>query len=182
MNTGKTTLALLLALSAAGTLLGDTTACADALRDKGDSILSQRASRVQKRGLVRVIARFEGDLTPAHQRKLTALGAGIYRNLPIIDSAAMTVPARNLEKLAELPFVLHLSADFAVKKNDAFTVTNSGASTTWQQKGLDGTGVTIAVLDSGVASHQDFNNKAQTSSRILASASIIGGSSDPCGH
>ena len=79
------------------------------------------------------------------------------------------MPARNLEKLAALPFVKHLSADLNVKKCDEFTVGHTGADTASQQYSLSGLGINVAVLDSGVHFSNDL---AQTvkggTSRILA--------------
>ena len=54
-------------------------------------------------------------------RSSASLGADVYRHLPIIHSLAVNVPTRNLEALAALPFVQHLSADVRVKKYDEFT-------------------------------------------------------------
>ena len=43
--------------------------------------------------------------------RMGALGADVYRRLPIIHSVALRVPTRNLGRLAALPFVPHLSSD-----------------------------------------------------------------------
>src|SRR5579859_7927332 len=95
---------------------------ADRRSDKTDLFLSTALSSHSISGLSSVIVRIEGDLTPAKEAQLKALGADIYRRLPIIHSMALRLPGNNLAGLAALPFVTHLSADLSVKKCDEFTV------------------------------------------------------------
>lgn len=123
-----------------------------------DAPLTQTLAAHPKTGLTSVIARTSGPLTLAQQRTLTALGANITRHLSLIHSVALTVPRRNLSRLAALSFVAHLSYDGQIKKCDEFTVGSSGAGTAYTQYGLDGTGVTVAVVDSGVDHHKDLNS------------------------
>src|SRR6185437_5575039 len=62
------------------------------------------------------------------------------------------------------------------------TVGSSGADIAMQQYGVSGTGVTVAVVDSGVyGAHPDLS----AGSRLLASADFVGDGTnlaDPCGH
>ena len=89
------------------------------------------------------------SLTEEQQRQLRATGADIYRHLPIIHSVALRVPARNLGKLAALPFVQHLSADCGSQEYDEFTTVTCGATSAWAAPyNLSGSGVTVAVVDS----------------------------------
>jgi serine protease AprX len=60
-----------------------------------------------------------------------------------------------------------------------------GAEALWQQTGLNGQGVTVAVVDSGISDHPDLhqeannlNQAADSSSRIIAST-VFGGYSSP---
>jgi serine protease AprX len=193
MNRTRINLALLLTLSAAGAILcGAGAANAGDLSGKGDSFLSRRAAGASKGGWSQVIVRFADDLNPAQQKQLKALGADTYRHLPIIHSDALSVPTRNLEKLAALPFVKHLSADIDVKKSDEFTVESSGADVAFSQWKLDGTGVGVAVIDSGSVDSADLSVKGAQSSRLLTGIDFVpvttvkgkksAAGGDPCGH
>ena len=150
----------LLTMGLAATLsLCSPAAHAQILANKADAFLTHAAQTPARQGWTSVIVRAADPLTEEQQRQLRATGADIYRHLPIIHSVALRVPTRHLSQLAALPFVQHLSADVAVKKNDQFTVGSSGASVAWQQNHLSGYGVTVAVLDSGV---HFCNDLAQT--------------------
>jgi hypothetical protein len=109
----------LLALSVtASALLGPgSPARAADLAQKSDKFVP-RHSAAQSKGWSSVIVRFTAKLTDAQQRQLKALGADIYRHLDFIQSAAMRIPNRSLDRLAALPYVQHISADLDVKKSD----------------------------------------------------------------
>ena len=106
------------------------------------------------------------------------------RRFDFIGSAAVTVPGRNLARVAALPFVTHLSLDGQVKKCDEFTDASSGADTAYQQYGLTGAGITVAVVDSGIASSKDLSAGFRDS-RFQGAISFVPGDSstdDACGH
>ncbi len=48
-----------------------------------------------------------------------------------------------------------------------------GAETLWQKMGLDGQGVTVAVVDSGIADHIDFRTDASNPTQALSSTSRV---------
>jgi serine protease AprX len=148
----------------------------NSLIQKGDSALAQM--RPEGAGWTSVIAQVDDEPTGKPVTSLAALHADVYRHLPLIHSVALRVPTRNLEALAELPFVRHLTLDARVHKNDTFTVDSSGAATAWSQYGLTGAGVTVAVVDSGIAPHPDLNGA------VLASVDVTGDNTtaDLCGH
>src|SRR5947208_1623791 len=72
---------------------------ADVLADKADRIVAS-----QHDGMASVIVRMDGGLTSQRESQLKSLKADIYRRLPIIESAAVRIPSRNLTKLAALTF------------------------------------------------------------------------------
>ena len=123
-------------------------------------------------------------LTPARQAALTRLGADVTRRFDFIGAVAATVPHRHLAQVAALPFVTHLSMDGLVKKCDEFTDASSGADTAYQQYGLTGSGVTVAVVDSGIAPSADFGGSSRDS-RLQGAISFVPNDSninDTCGH
>ncbi len=146
---------------------------------KTDSFLAPKLTAKSASGWSSVILKTSGTLTASQEAQLLSLGADITRRLDFISSLAVTVPTRNLAKLSALPFVMHLSADSAVKKSDGFTEGATGAAQSYQDTGLTGAGVIIAVLDSGVASSLDLD------SRLNSVTSFVPGdtsTNDACGH
>src|SRR5579884_1019268 len=152
---------------------------------KSDLFL-QQAMASRKGGDCQVILQLGAPLNAERERQLQALQAVIYQHLSLIHSVAVRVPARNLAGLSALPFVTHLSADVAVKKCDEFTVGSSEANVAWQQYRLDGSGVTVAVVDSGITGgNLDLSNPSSGASRVIGGVSFVpnqdyGG--DSCGH
>jgi serine protease AprX len=170
-------------LLAAGLILLAGTASADSLADKSDAFIKKAHATQGENGKVLAILQIDGDFPAAKESQLKALGASIYQRLPLINAVAVEVPAGRLANLANLPFVKRVSEDVAVRKHDEFTVSASGADIAFQA-GLKGTGVTVAVLDSGLKSHPDMN-AVTGGSRVLASVSFVGdlnGTTDPNGH
>ncbi len=158
------------------------TAAPPAAVGKSDSFLRPQIIAPPARGWSSVIVRLAHPLTAQEQASLTALHADVRRHLPIINSLAVQVPARSLGQLAALPFVQHLSADTAVRKCDEFTVGSSGADTAFSRYSLTGTGVTVAVVDTGVRKAKDLSGHG---SRLLSSVSFVADgqdTDDACGH
>jgi len=136
-------------------------------------------------GRVGVILKTATPLSKADEAKLGSLGAYVYRRLPIIGSAAVNVPAKNLAKVLSLSFVQRASQDAMVQKTDAFTVGASGADTAWRQYNAYGDGVGVAVLDSGIKQDLDFSDSWLINSRIVANVNFAAGTNtttDLCGH
>ena len=149
-----------------------------------DEILQRTITQKSTRGWTSAIVKIEGELTPQRESTLKSLGADIYRHLSIIDSVALRLPTRNLKRLSELPFVSHLSNDMGVKKYDEFTVGASGAGAAFQEYGLTGNGVGVAVLDSGIQLSLDMLAAGSFTSRITASVNMTAemDAEDSCGH
>src|SRR6185295_1648867 len=84
-------------------------------------------------------------------------GGTVGRNLPIISGRAASVPNASLPALAANALVEHLSLDRLVLGSMGRTSATIGATAVRQQLGLDGAGVGVAVIDSGVyAAHDDL--------------------------
>ena len=176
MKMNRTTLPL---FTLASLLLAGTSAHAASTAAKTDSFLAPKLTAKSASGWSSVILKTEGTLTAPQEAQLLSLGADITRRLPFIQALAMRLPTHNLRALAALPFVVHISADGAVKKSDDFTEGSSGAATAYQQTGLTGQGVIVAVLDSGVGSSADFGT------RLYNVISFVPGDTstkDSCGH
>ena len=178
------------AIMVAGSLLSGQSVQAAESSATADAFLTPKMHSGTTRGSASVILRIKDSLSTAQETQLQSLGVDITRHLNLIGSVAATVPGRSLARVAALPFVTHLSADGTVRKCDEFTVGASGAGVAYQQYGLTGAGVTVAVVDSGVeCSHWDLlDANGDGHSRVMASKDLVSGYtdwrlfSDPCGH
>lgn len=142
---------------------------------KVDSSVRQQLLAAQKKGWTSVIVRTGGSLTREQRSRLHNLNADIYRHLDLIESFAVRIPSRNLQKLAELPFVHRLSTDAIVRKYDEFSNGHSGADVAFDDYGLTGAGITVAVIDSGIDNHPDLRDPRTGASRIVGSVNFVPG-------
>ncbi len=178
---------LTLGLGAGVLSRGADASAARACSTKYDRFLERQAQSPSASGWTSVIAKISGPLTPRQEKQLHGY---VYRHLPLIDSVALRIPLKRLGELAALPFVRHLSADVSVSKTDAFTVSSSVADLAAQQYStssftLNGAGVTVAVVDSGIRTLSDFADPKTGALRIKAKvnfADTITSNGDTCGH
>jgi serine protease AprX len=155
------------------------------MESKADFSIRQQLALSKSSGWTSVIIKLRSRLTPEQSEQLMALDADTYRHLPIVQSLAVRLPNRNLRALTELSFVDRLSADSKMRKYDEFTTGRSGAMAAFQQYGLTGNGVAVAVVDSGIDDHDDLNDPLTGLSRVTASVSFVSTNSNPgdlCGH
>ena len=177
---------------------GILTAHAQSLHGKADLFLTRRNAATAS-GWTSVIAKCPRTLTPDQARQIKASGGNVSCRLDAIHSLTLRVPTRNLHKLAALPFVQHLSSNTVMHKTDEFTVKSSGAGMAFQQYGLTGQSVRVAVLDSGIHNQPDFGNQTissfpkpvGSSNRLVARLTLFltskgnvnsGSVDDKCGH
>jgi subtilisin family serine protease len=104
--------------------------------------------------------------TSAHRAALEGAGARILREYETIDAFAVVSSARALVRVAKLPDVarvapvevLESQAELEVDQSKA-TTADVGAPPLWNQ-GITGTGVRIAVLDTGLdVTHPDLDDR-----------------------
>ena len=114
--------------------------------------------------------------TAGHLGDLTAEldPATMDDSLALIGAVSADVTAGTLGDIAALPYVDYIAADvptFGTDYTGSLDVTNAaiglGAITSPSAGGLDGTGVGVAVLDSGSADVRDLND-ADGQSRVVA--------------
>src|SRR5579863_2946165 len=135
--------------------------------------------------LVDVIVQITVTPTAAHYQRVAARGATVKTRLHTIKAAAFRLPVSALAKLEKDPDVVYVSPDRAVSLKNSYESFASAveADVAEQQYGLDGTGIGVAVIDSGVADHVDFHNASGT--RVVHSESFVAGNTstvDAYGH
>jgi serine protease AprX len=115
-------------------------------------------------GQVDVIVQYSQVPTSAHHQKVISRGGTLKRELGQFKGAAYTMPASALADLAADPEVVYITPDRPLKGasttpaavNDYHTATIN-APAAWAQ-GLDGTGIGVAVIDSGIADLPDLHS------------------------
>jgi len=133
---------------------------------KLDPTLSGRVGSLSGHSNVIVTARDAASLSAATQA-IQFAGGVLGRALPIINARAAVVPNASLAAIAGSAAVLHLAEDRLVvgaNERTGFTIGSRPARTDF---GLDGSGITIAVIDSGIAAwHDDLADSAGGLQRV----------------
>lgn len=136
-------------------------------------------------GTVSVIIQFNQTPQARHFEMMAARGARLKFSLERINGAAYRIPVKMLSWLENHPDVAYVSPDRPNKVASDDDIAAVTADVARQQYGLDGTGVGIAVIDSGVFNHDDLQKSSGLGSRIVYSESFISGDAstgDPYGH
>jgi serine protease AprX len=110
-------------------------------------------------------------------RSLVEANCGrIEHELRIIPAVIATLPAALLTEVARFPQVFEVWEDAAVQivANEAGSLTDGNVA--GQEYQYTGKGVTVAVLDTGIAPHE---NLTMPENRILAWNDVVGGKTDP---
>jgi subtilisin family serine protease len=124
--------------------------------DKLDPLMQQAATDLS--GQSRVIVRAaDAASLPLVRTLIQQVGGSLGRQLPIIEAQVADVPNAVLPALAASAVISRIALDRATIATNERTAATVGAGQIRQTLGYDGTGVGIAVIDSGVAaSHADL--------------------------
>jgi len=147
--------------------------------------LQEQAAKSSK---VTVIVQYSQMPSKADLNALRTHGAKIKSKFQVIRAVTMQVPVSLLTNLANNPHVVYMTPDrtlaiTSTSPNEEFA-TAVQADLAASQYGLTGTGVGIAIIDSGIAAHPDLNNSLGAS-RVVYSQSFVAGdttTSDQYGH
>ena len=139
---------------------------------------------------VDVIVQFTQSPTARHHQKVLSKGGTLKNALGLVNGGSYSVPASALAALAADPEVAYIAPDRPLhsKNNGSLTAEldyhtgTVNAPVAWAQ-GLDGTGIGVAVIDSGVIDIPDFHGQ---NNRVVFSQNFVGGTSgsanDQYGH
>ena len=143
-------------------------------------------------GTVNVIIQFNQTPKAQHFADLAARGGRMSFLFDRINGAAYRIPVKALVWLQNHPDVAYVTPDRPNQvawsgngngpDDDIPAVMDDVAS---QQFGLDGTGVGVAIIDSGVFNHDDLQKASGSGSRIVYSESFVPGdpsTNDAYGH
>lgn len=128
-----------------------------------------------------VIVQFKNSPSTAVMSRMSQLGATNRRNLGAFHAGVFRANSRVLQRLAMDPEVAYISPDRSLRTagllvsappSSDYTAATVGADVA-QSAGWDGTGVTIAVIDSGITDHPDLHDPATGQSRIVYNESFV---------
>lgn len=139
-----------------------------------------------------IVVQFTSAPTSTHIKHMGAAGAVLKRELKAIKGGHFTVQAKFLPAIADLSEVAYITLDRPVQ----MSATAAAASTlvypsqavmadiAWAN-GYNGTGIGVAVIDSGVSDRPDLHSQAAGSYRVVYNESFVAGDSstlDAYGH
>lgn len=109
------------------------------------------------------------------------LGGVVGVVFDLINAVTGTLTGTEIFNLSNQSNVTYISLDRPVNRTLDYTAAAVNASAAWNT-GLDGTGVGIAIIDSGIYNHPDLNDR-NLHSRIVYRKSFVGGTlNDDYGH
>jgi serine protease AprX len=146
---------------------------------KLDPILQLRVWQIFGSSRVIVTAPSSAALTSLTQL-IRQVGGTLGPLLPLINSRVATVPNLALVTLSLSPLVAHVAADRFIVGSMERTGHTVGATGIRESLGVTGTGVGVAVIDSGVVPwHDDLADTPGATPRILQFVDFVGGSGAP---
>ena len=133
---------------------------------------------------VNVIVQFDHVPSTQDQQNLVNLGALSTRPIGSSNGTLISTSAGALNTLSQMPGVTYITLDREVRAS-ASTISYSAATVNaplaWQS-GWDGSGVGVAVIDSGIYQHPALRSRSYQS-RVVYSQDFTGlGSADLYGH
>src|SRR5689334_15028655 len=150
-------------------------------QSKVDPVLLQRASLVtgQSRVIIRVV---NATSLPGLNWAITLLGGTLGRSLPVINATVATIPNALITALATYPPVAHISIDRGVAGAMERTGATVGAPAARQEFGVDGSGIGVAVIDSGVTAWHDDISLTHRVTRFVDFVGLQTSAYDDYGH
>src|SRR2546423_629673 len=156
-------------------------------RAKASKLSSSLSSSANSSELTTVVIQTKGAPSAAHDGAVQAKGGRKRGSFDLMNMIVADVPRSSLAALAARDDVDYISADRPVHANIDLVTESTGAAQA--QAGapgapaVDGKGVAIAILDSGIsANHPDFATNKK--SRVIAAVDFTGSNAtgDPYGH
>ena len=130
---------------------------------------------------VDVIVQFRQEPTAMQHDRLARRGGQFKRDLNVINGSLYRVAAGRVTDIANDPDVVLISPDLTVQSQLDLSMAATNASMALQA-GYDGTGVGVAVIDSGISNADDLKNKAGALRVVYSQDFVGGGTDDHYGH
>ncbi|HEX8709732.1 MAG TPA: S8 family peptidase, partial [Pyrinomonadaceae bacterium] len=189
-----TTLSLLV-LAAAGIMLGDVARAQTAvtLGDKVSADVRQKAKTAKGTDKINLIVQSNSKWSSTLTSNVNGNGGSISRSFTNFNARLVSLPVTAIDALANNSEVRFISLDRELKQLGHVTLTTGAdAARTMSTPGitLDGSGIGIAILDSGIDPNHVAFNDSNNLQRIIVNkdftgelnASGVAITSDPYGH
>jgi serine protease AprX len=142
---------------------------------KLDPVLRQRASSAAGRSDI-IVRAAEGVPPDVVKGIVQRLGGASSRTFPIINGHLAVLPNAALSALASSPSIAHVSLDRPVVATAERTALTIGATAVRQDLGYDGSGVGVAIVDSGVTTwHDDLSGAPASAQRVDRFVDFVNG-------
>ena len=123
-----------------------------------------------------------GLLGGASCQLVNLVGGTVSAVFSLINAVAGTMTAGNVVALSNQSNVSYISLDRALNATLDYSANGVNAPVAWNS-GLDGAGIGVAVIDSGIYSHPDLLSTSTGRSRVVYRQSFVGGvQNDDFGH
>ena len=119
--------------------------------------IASDVQNVDPKSTVNVIVQFDQVPTEAHHNLVRARGGSLRRTLNLVKAGSYRLPASAVADLANEPSVVHISVDHPLTSKLDYTTAATNATVAWKS-GWTGSGIGVAVIDSGISSSQDFSS------------------------
>src|SRR5271157_701413 len=141
-----------------------------------DAKLAPELKQATTDGMVSVIVRYNTVPGNIHKDKIRMSGGALGRDLALVNGVTAQVPASALATLSEDDAVAYISPDRPVRSHMTNAAPAVLANYAWGL-GFDGSGVGVAVIDSGIHAVDDLTDSSGQS-RIKYSLDLVGGGAD----
>jgi len=133
-------------------------------------------------GMVDVIIQFNQAPTKQELKLLGPYGQ-VKKQFTSVNAIHMAVPVSQISTIAGYPWVAYVTPNRPTTSSLDIVTKTVNAPMAWAT-GLDGSGIGVAIIDSGVASKLDLMTSNGAASRIVYSQSFVAGldASDQYGH
>jgi len=145
---------------------------------KLDPLLQRRLSNLTGRSQIIVRASHLASIGPIRQL-VQQVGGTLGRQLPLIDALVADVANIALPLLALSPHVKRVALDRLIISATERTGSTVGAAAVRQVLGYDGSGIGVAVIDSGVAWHDDLSQGGHGPQRVDQFVDFVNGRTAP---
>ncbi len=116
---------------------------------------------------VKVIVQYNEVPRSDQEARVQRLGAHLNHRLGLVKGIALTIPISALAALEADSEVVSVSLDHPLQASDDISDTATNVTSAWNS-GLNGAGIGVAVIDSGINdSHPDLWNWNQSHSRVV---------------
>jgi serine protease AprX len=157
---------------------GERGAIAPKVMSRDLAALLQNARGSKQAQPVDVIVQFKHTPSLAVAQRISQLGISSRRQFGLLRGGVFRANLNMLQRFAADPEIAYISPDRKIKgaaltaTTYDYTEATVGADVA-QSLGWNGSGVTVAVIDSGISDHPDLNDPATGQSRVVYSESFV---------